>query len=159
MTQINEQNVYSGSLIDIFWQKCRLHLENKVAEYFDWIEKGLPTVSPASFRRESIEQCVGAVVTYGRQVRTMAVELNARWQGSSEKLDLGQWDSVNERFIIDRGAKLTRAMGMGPKALLTEKLNHLVKDNPWFFSLLSIVSLLISLTSITIALIAFLRSG
>ncbi|MEP7350874.1 MAG: hypothetical protein ABI668_13130 [Sphingorhabdus sp.] len=68
--KVNAHNVYSGSLIDVFSQKCRHHVDAKVAEYFEWIEKESLAVSPAAFRQESVKQCVGAIVTYRQQVRT-----------------------------------------------------------------------------------------
>lgn len=152
MTNVDAHNVYSGTLMDIFSQNGRHHLESKVAEYFEWTEKEALAVSPSALRQESVEQCVGAIVTYGRQVRNTAMELHARWQGFPGLMEIGQWDSVNERFIVDRGAKLSSAMGLGSGARWTERLNHFYKDNPWFFHTLSVAAFVISVA-------AFVRSG
>lgn len=152
LANVEAHNFYSGTLMDVFGQKCRHHLEGKVAEYFEWIEKEAPAVSPASLRYESLEQCVGTIVTYRQQVRTMAMELNGRWQGLAGMVDLGQLDGVNDKFIVDRGEKLSSALGLGSGARWTERLNHLYKDNPWFFHTLSVVAFIISIA-------AFVRSG
>ena len=158
-SRVDENNVYSGSLVDIFWDRHRLHLEQRIADYFEWIEREAQSVSPASLRFESVNQSVGAVVSYSRQIRNMAMDLNARWQKLPEAVDLGQWHDTDDQYITNRGAKLAGAMGLGSQALWTEKLNHLSKDNPWFFSsLLGIISIVISLTSLLIALIVFFRS-
>lgn len=152
MANVDTGNAYSGTLMDVFSQNGRLHLEGKVAEYFEWLEKEALAVSPSALRQESVEQCVGAIVTYGQQVRTTAMESNGRWQGFSGMMEIGQWDSVNEKFIVDRGAKLSRALGLGSGARWTERFNHLYKDNPWFFHTLSVVAFVISIA-------AFIRSG
>jgi len=82
----------------------------------------------------------------------MAMELNARWQRLPRMMEIEQWDGVNERFIVDRGAKLSSALGLGSGARWTDRLNHLCKDNPWFFHTLSVVAFVISVA-------AFIRSG
>jgi hypothetical protein len=152
MAKVDAANVYSGTLMDVFSQNGRQHLERKVAEYFEWTEKEALAVSPSALRQESVEQCVGAIVTYRRQVRATAMELNGRWQGFSGMVEIGQWDSVNETFIIDRGAKLLSALGLGSDARWTERLNHFYKDNSWFFHTLSVAAFVISVA-------AFVRSG
>ncbi|MEP7350875.1 MAG: hypothetical protein ABI668_13135 [Sphingorhabdus sp.] len=78
----------------------------------------------------------------------MAMELNGRWQGFSGMVEIGQWDSITERFIVDRGAKLSSALGLGSGARWTERLNHLYKDNPWFFHTLSVVAFVISVAAV-----------
>jgi hypothetical protein len=113
---VGEHCVYDGSIIDIFWQKQRLHLELKIAEYFEWIEREAQMVSHASLRLDSVTQCIGAVVSYGRQVRKTALDLNARWQSLNEPIDLGNWHDVDDAYIMRRGARLTKAMGLGSEA-------------------------------------------
>jgi hypothetical protein len=144
---VSEHSMYGGSLIDIFWQNEQLHLEQKIAEYFEWIEREAQTVSPASLRLDSVNQCVGAVVSYGRQVRMIASDLNARRQGLNEALDMGNWHDVNDTYIVHRGARLSIAMGLGSEAQWSERLNHLSKDNPWFFNMLSVLAIAISIAA------------
>jgi hypothetical protein len=42
----------------------------------------------------------------------MAMELTARWQRLPRMMEIEQWDGVNEKFIVDRGAKLSSALGL-----------------------------------------------
>jgi hypothetical protein len=120
---------FGGSTAATFWQQSQTHLQSKIAEYFEWIEKESSVVNPSSganltfesrlpnphaqmsnsksstrinkllvvleiptfartsaasgckcrnrttsLRRESIDQCVGAVVTYSRRVRKRTIE-------------------------------------------------------------------------------------
>ena len=58
------------------------------------------------------------------------MELNARWQRLPRMMEIEQWDGVNEKFIVDRGAELSTALGLGSGARWTDRLNHLCKDNP-----------------------------
>ncbi len=143
---------YSGSTIDIFWQKHLQHLEHKISEHFEWIERESALISPTSLRRSSIEQCVGALVAYSRQVRNSAMELNRRWEGLSEPIDRGHWNDVDEKFIVRRGERLTMALGLGSGASWSSRLNHLGKDHPWFFNLLTLAAFALSVA-------AFIRSG
>ena len=146
--QIESGFAYGGSAVDVFWQVSRNHLRTQVAAYFEWIEKEARDVYPSALRRESIEQCVGAVVNYGRVIRRIAVEKHRIMARLTDGDDLGRWDGVDDHSIADRGAKLTAALGLGKGARISERLNHLVNDHPWFFSLLSICSFVMSVLAL-----------
>lgn len=148
LRRVGEGMAYSGSIVDAFWQHCRIHLDQKVAEYFEWIEKESRDLSPSSLRRDSADQCVGAVISYSRQVRRTAAEQNRILQHLETGVDNGRWDGVDEEFIRTRGTRLLDALGVGPGTKWTERLNHLVKDHLWFFSVVSILAFLISLASV-----------
>lgn len=146
-SRVNEYNLYEGSLVDIFWDKQRIHLEQKIAEYFEWIERESQSISPASMRYQSIEQSVGAVISYSSQVQSMAIKLNSRWQKLVEPIDRGQWDEVDQSAIAKRGARLVQALGLGPDASWTAKFNNLGKDHPWFFQMLSVAAFILALAA------------
>lgn len=145
--RVNEYNLYEGSLIEIFWDKQRIHLELKIAEYFEWIEREAQSISPTSLRLESIEQSIGVVTTYSAQVQDMAIRLNARWQKLAEPVDHGRWDDVDSSAIAKRGYRLASAMGLGASANWTAKLNNLAKDHPWFFHMLSIAAFILAVAA------------
>jgi hypothetical protein len=152
MNDDNNGFTFSGSTADMFWQKHRQHLEQKTSEHFEWIERESALISPASLRLQSINQCVGALVTYNRQVRNTAMELNRRWEGLTEPIDRGHWNDVDEEFIVRRGERLTAALGLGSGASWPSRLNHVGKDHPWFFHLMTLAAFAMSVA-------AFIRSG
>jgi hypothetical protein len=147
MNDDNNGFIFSGSTADMFWQKHREHLEQKISEHFEWIERESASISPAFLRLQSINQCVGAVVTYTRQVRNTAIELNCAWEGLSKPLDRGHWDGVDKEFIVRRGERLIAALGLGSGASWSSRLNHIGKDHPWFFHLLTIAAFAISVAA------------
>ena len=138
---------FSGTAVDLFWQRNAKYLEEKVAEYFEWIEKESAGISPSQLRQESIEQCVGAVVTFGRVVRDATIKKNQILQKLDTEVDHGHWSELNDHSISERGTKLLLAIGLGPSATASAKLNHFVNDQKWLPLLLSIISLVISLAA------------
>lgn len=154
--QISSGLTYGGTIVDMLWQNCRTHLERKVAEYFEWIEKESRDINPSSLKRDSIDQCVGAVIGYSRQVRQTAVEKNRVLQHLGKGVDLGRWEEVDDAAIAARGKKLLGALGIGPTAKWSARLNHLVNDHAWFFGP-GIISFLISIALLAIAFLAFNR--
>jgi hypothetical protein len=148
---------FSGSAVDIFWQRSQTHLQGKVAEYFEWIEKESSAISPSDLKRESIDQCVGAVVTHSRQVRRTTVEMNRRLQKLTTDVDHGSWLDTNDNSIRERGKKLLSALGLGPSERLSTKLNHFVNDQEWLPLLISIVGIIISIFGFAISVAAFFR--
>jgi hypothetical protein len=148
MKQANSGFVYSGSATDAFWQNCQDHLRGRIASYFEWIEIEARKSSPSTSRRDAIEQCVGAVITYASNVRRVAVEKHRVMAKLDGPVDLGRWDDIDAQAINSRGANLIAALGLGRDAKRTERLNHLVKDHPWFFNLLSVLSFAMSVLAL-----------
>ena len=142
---------FSGTAVDIFWQRSQQHLQGKVAEYFEWIEKESSTIVPSELKRESIDQCIGAVVTHSRQVRQMTVAMNRRLQKISGDVDHGVWSNTDDNSILERGTKLLSALGLGSSERLTTKLNNFVNDQKWLPILISIISVGIAVAALSVA--------
>ena len=136
---------YSGSASDLFLQECRTRLRVKIGDYFVWIEQEARLVTPSAFRQESVEQCIGAIVSIGRKYREITVSANARMMKIPVDNDGGSWIDLDDQAIRLRGARLIAAMGLGSDTKLTTRLNLRVADHQWFFSMLSILALAIAL--------------
>jgi hypothetical protein len=138
---------FSGTAVDLFWQQSQKYLELKIAEYFEWIEKESAGIMPACLRQEAIEQCVGAVASFGRSVRDMTIKKNKIFQKLKEEADHGLWLGVDDNSIRDRGTRLISALGLGSSAPISAKLNHFVSGQKWLPLMLSIIALFVSLAN------------
>jgi len=139
---------YGGSAQDHLWALARDHLKQTIPAYFDCVDEEARHVSPSRLRAESVEQCVGAIVSHARQVRSMAADMHKRLAHLDRAVDLGRWDGFDDKSIVARGDALLRSLGLGTRRSVPSRLNHLVSDHPWFFvAAMSLISLLIGLAS------------
>lgn len=138
---------YSGSATDAFWNKCQNHLREKIAEYFEWIENEVAKIPLSKNRRTSIEQCVGAVATYGRQVREIAANQHRRLAKLDNNVDLGNWSGLDDKYVMSRGERLLQALGLDQGSSITSKLNNLVSDHKWLPIILSVLSMIIAIAA------------
>jgi hypothetical protein len=140
---------WSGSTIDYFFQGARNRLQERVAEYFEWIEREAKQVEPSSKRREAIEQCVGATITLSRSIQSCANSFNSRMLKLDSEVDHGNWIDLDDEAIQLRGQRLLEGLGLNSRANITVRLNHIVKDHPWFFSLLSVLSFVLAVLALS----------
>jgi hypothetical protein len=144
---------YGGTAIDLFWQMSRKHLESKIAQYFEWIEKESASISPSALRRQAIQQCGGAVVSYFKQVQNITINKHRTMARLSTAVDFGNWCNVDDQLIVRRINLLLEGYGLQWTASLFWRLNHFVSDHKW----LPLVSMFLSIASVVIAIAAYLK--
>lgn len=82
----------------------------------------------------------------------MAADMHKRLAQLDRKVDLGNWEGIDDTAIVARGGALLRSFGLDMRRSVPSRLNHLVSDHPWFSATLSVLAILISLASLIVAI-------